>query len=414
MFRIGAHSAILMLLAGLFLLRESARPPLADLDEAFADFLSRNSRRHEERPPITFVEINDESLKEHPWPWSPLDLALFFQSGNAFAAELLATDEILAWNEEGADERSQKLPQYKKILRDNILRSPKVLLGARLGFPEDPEVIPPLQEVPLIRKLKGDLACIPEFTAIEQQTEEGFRLSSVLGFDNLPENNQPFHSVPLLLRYRGEVVPTFVLQAFLIWEKLTPDDLVVEAGKRIVVAGQFDIPIDAHGRMRVDFGVPRTRCAFDDLVLASAQVDAELVPNVPPATFKGKLLFLSRTDTKAEQLALAAGRRGSAGELFSAAIATLQARSFIRRVPAFFDWSLIALAVIATLALPRWPRGRTMAVLFVLVAVYVLAALAIFGKTLVWLPVVLPGGCLLLFVLFRLLLPARAATAPAH
>ena len=72
MFRIGAHSAILMLLAGLFLLRESTRPPLADIDEAFADFLSRNSRRHEERAPITFVQINDETLKEHPWPWSPL------------------------------------------------------------------------------------------------------------------------------------------------------------------------------------------------------------------------------------------------------------------------------------------------------------------------------------------------------
>ena len=97
MFRLGAHSAILMFLAGLFLLRESRLPPLSDLDEAFADFLSRNSHRGDEVPArMTFVEITDETLKEHPWPWSPLDLALFFQSGNNFNAELLATDEMLS------------------------------------------------------------------------------------------------------------------------------------------------------------------------------------------------------------------------------------------------------------------------------------------------------------------------------
>jgi hypothetical protein len=397
-----------MLLAGLFFLRESRLPPLADIDEAFADFLSRNSRRNEERARITLIEINNESLKQHPWPWSPLDLALFFQAGNYFGSELLATDEILAWNEEGTDERNQKLPQYKTILRDNILRSPKVLLGAKLGFPEDPQVIPPLQEVPLIRKLSGDLNPIPEFTAIEKQPEEGFRLSSALGFVNLPGANNSLHSVPLLLRYRGEVVPSFVLQAFLIWEKLTPDDIAVEAGKRIIVGGQFDIPIDERGRMRVDFGVPRTRCGFDDLVLAHAQMDAERTPPVPPETFQGKLLLLSRTDAQAAQLPLAAGRRDSAGELFSAAIATLQARSFIRRVPASFDWAVIVIATVATLALPRWPRGRTLAVLLPGVAVYALAALALFGRTLIWVPVVLPAGCLLLFLLLRLIVPPQA------
>ena len=318
---------------------------------------------------------------------------MFFQSGNNFNAELLATDEILSWSEEETDERSQKLPQYKKILRDQILRSPKVLLGARLGFPEDPEIIPPLQEVPLIRNLKGDLNAIPEYTAIEKQAEEGFRLSSVLGFVNLPDAGTPFHSVPLLFRYRGQVVPSFVLEAFLMWEKLTPDDLAVEAGKRIIVGGQFDIPIDARGRMRVDFGVPRTRCGFDDLVLASAQVDSDLAPAIPGETFKGKLLLLSRTDSNALQLPLAAGRIGSPGDLFSAAIATLQARSFIRRVPAYFDWTVIALGVMG--ALGRWPRGRTFGLVFVVSALYVLAAFALFGRTLVWLPIVLPAGCMI-------------------
>ena len=382
-------------------MRESRLPLLGTLDEAFADFLSRNSRRAEQPPSITLIEIDDESLKQHPWPWSPLDLALYFQAANSFTPAVLATDEILAWSEQGTDENSPKLPQYKKILRDHILRAPKVLLGAQLGFPEDPQIIPPLQEVPLIRKLSGDLNAIPEFTAVEKQPEEGFRLSSVLGFVNLPDTGTPFHSVPLLLRYRGQVVPTFALQAFLMWEKLTPDDLTVEVGKQIVVGGQFAIPIDARGRMRVDFGVPRPRCSFDDLVLASARVDAQLTPDLPLEMFNGKLLLLSRTDAGSALFPLALGRRGSPGELFSAAIATLQSRAFIRRVPFLFDAAFLALAILAVLIAPRFPFGASLALAGIALVIYVLIALAVFGKTLLWLPLMLPLGCVILFLLLR-------------
>jgi hypothetical protein len=401
MFRTGAQSAILMLLAGLFLMRESRLPLLGELDETFADFLSRNSRRTEEPAPVTLIEINEESLQQHPWPWTPLDLALFFQAANSFTPALLATDEILTWSEQGAEENSPKLPQYKKILRDHILRAPKVLLGAQLGFPEDPQVIPPLQEVPVIRNLSGDLNAIPEFTAIEKQPEEGFRLSSVLGFVNLPHTNVPLHSVPLLLRYRGQVVPAFALQAFLLWEKLTPDDLAVDVGRQIVVGGQFTIPIDSRGRMRVDFGVPRPRCGFDDLVLASAQIDAQLAPAVPSEIFRGKLLLLARTDQRAAELPLAAGRRGSSGELFSAAIATMQSRAFIRRVSILFDCALLAVALIGVLVAPRFSLRLTIVGSLLALAAYILVAIALFGHTLVWLPIVLPAGCVVLLFLLR-------------
>ena len=203
-----------------------------------------------------------------------------------------------------ASEGQPKLVQYKKILREHLLRAPKVLLGAELGYPEDPQVIPPLAEVPLIRKVSGDLTGIQEFTALGTQPEEDFRLSSTIGFTNLPQLEGPVHSVPLIVRYRGQVVPSFALQAVLLWEKLTADDLAVEVGKRIRVGQQFDIPIDRRGRMRVDFGVPRGRCSFEELVLASAQLEAERTPSISPELFTGKFVFLARTDSGAGQLAV--------------------------------------------------------------------------------------------------------------
>jgi hypothetical protein len=385
-------------------MRESRLDPLAGLDESFADFLSRNSLRSEEGAPLTLVEIDDESLREHGWPWTPLDFALFFQAGATFRPEILATDELLLWKE---DERGEpgKLPQYKKILREHILRAPKVLLGSELGFPEDPEVIPPLQEVTLIRKVKGDLSRIPEFTAVAAQPEEDFRLSGTIGFTNIPQGERAVHSVPLLLRYRGQVVPAFTLQAILLWEKVSADDLVVEAGHRIILNDQVEIPIDEFGRMRVDFGVPRGRCGFEDLVLASAQQEAQRPPSLASGLLAGKLLMLSRADRAAQTVPLAAARSGSRGELLAAGIATIQSRSFMKRAPLAFDCALLLVAALAGYRAPRWKKRSLWITGLVLAAVYILVALALFAKTLLWMPIVFPAGLLVFLILFRTVTP---------
>src|SRR5829696_8696226 len=128
MFRTGAQLMILVLLAGLGLLLESRREPLASWDNNFADFLAINSRRAVKQAPLTLVEINDSSLANHPWPWTPLDFSLFFQAALPFKPEVIAIDEVLDWNRLAIpDDQRQKLPQYEKILRENLLRVPKLL-----------------------------------------------------------------------------------------------------------------------------------------------------------------------------------------------------------------------------------------------------------------------------------------------
>ncbi len=406
MLRVRIHFVILVLLMGVVLLRESRQQPMREIDESFGDFLARNSQRTEKSAPATLIAIDESSLKDHPWPWTPLDFALFFQSANSFAPDALATDEILRWESDNPSQQA-KLPQYKKFLREHLLQAPKVLLGARLGFPEDPQVIPPLQEVPLVRNVHGDIRSIAEFTTIEAQAEEEFGLSTVAGFTNLERANKRHHSVPLLWRYRGQVVASFVLQAVILWEKLTLDDLVVEAGQQIKVGDRFVIPIDARGEMRVDFGVPRNVYSFDELVLASAQFDAQTTPVIPIENLKGKFLLLSRTDPASQTLRLAAGRQGSPGELMGAAIATIQNRCFLKRSPAWLEYAIILLAIILGWFVPRWPVWAVVAGAIVAIIAYTMGALALFAATLIWMPVVVPGGLACFIALYRRLSPWR-------
>lgn len=406
MFQSGAQFMILVALVGLVLMRESRQSPIDGLDESFADFLAINARRAGEPAPVTLVGIDDGSLKDRPLPWTPLEFALFFQAAEAFKPAASATSELLYWDPKLLPpDAARKLPQYQNILREHVLRSSKVLVGAKLGYPEDSSMPPPVQETPLIRNVSGDLSGIPEFTAIETQADEDFRLSSVTGFANLPQTARYTRTAPLVLRYHGQVVPSFVLQAILMWEKLTTDDVTVEPGVKITLADRVQIPIDREGRMRIDFGVHRRRCGFDDLVLSSDQLDNGRDTIVPREWLNDKLLLLARTDSAAKTVAFAPGRTASAGELFAAAIGTIQNRSFIKRAPVWFDYGIVAIMVLVARACRRWRKFSTFLIMLLGTVAYVMLAVTFFGYTLTWLPIILPGGLALFIVLFRIATP---------
>ena len=406
MFRTGAQFMFLVLLAGLALMYESRQEPLAAWDNAFADFLAMHSPRGAKPAPVTLVAIDDSSLSTQPWPWTPLEFAKFYQAVLPLNPGVCALDEVLDWSRFGlTDEQQRRLPQYEKMLRDLILSAPKNLLGSELGFPEDQSVIPALQEVPAVRNVKGPVDRIPEFTVIEHQATENFRLSSTVGFINLPPVYERANSVPLVLRYRGQVVPAFALQAVMLWLKLTPDEVAVELGSHIQLGKNLRIPINITGRMRVDFGAPRGEFSFDDLVLASEQTAAGTQPHVPLDRLKGGIVLLSRTDADARTVSFAARRKGSPGELFAAAIATIQNESFIRRAPLWAEGLVVALLMLVSFRIPRQKKWLAVVVGFLALVVYAMLAMAVFSRWLVWLPATVPLGAVLVFVILRLVTP---------
>ena len=408
MFRTGAQFMFVVLLAGLALIHGSRQEPLAAWDNAFADFLAMNSRRGAPPAPVALVAIDDSSLALHPWPWTPLEFSLFFQAVLPLKPEVFAMDDVLDWNRFGlTDEQQRRLPGYEKMLRDQILSAPKTLLGSQLGFPEDPSVIPPLQEVPTLRHVKGVTGGVPEFTLIERQPTENFRRAASIGFINLPPVYERYNSVPLVLRYRGQVVPAFALQAVMLWSQLTPDDVAVELGSHILLGKNLRIPIDSAGRMRVDFGSPRAEFSFDDLILATDPTAGKSA-QLPLHRLKGGIVLLSRTDAASRTVPLAARRKGSPGELFAAAIATIQNQSFIRRSPLWAEGLVIAAFMLIGYRIPRLKKWWAPIIGLVSLVAYVMAAMVVFNQWLVWLPATVPLGAVLVFVLLRLVTPDAA------
>ncbi len=414
-----AQLMLIVLVVGLLLMRESRQNPGAAIESGYVDWLAANTERTAPPAPLVLVEINNSSLVEkHPWPWSPLDFTLFLQAILQFDPSVAAIEHVLEWDGKSLPpEEKLKLPQYQKILHDYLLRSPKILLAAQLGVPEDPDIIPPMQPVPMLRHIQGDRKAIPEFTIVEHQPNEELRLAATLGFTNLPAGKAIARSVPLLFRYRGEVVPSFVLQAMMLWFQLTPDDIKVDVGTSIAMGDKVSIPIDDAGNMRVDFKSPYTSFGFDDLLLAVELTQANHRAAITPKKVRNRLALLARTDRASHTLSFPTGRKGSSGELYAAAIATIQTKSFIHRISPVFDLCLLASLMALSWCFLRWDKSRVLAVSGVVLVIYLLGSITVFGASLIWLPIVMPGGTMLFLVLFRWFAPkviqTQQSSAPA-
>ena len=403
MFRTGAQMFLIALVAGLFLLRESGQRWGAEVDGAFADWLTIHAPRPlAAAPPVILVAIDAASVAEHPWPWTPLDFSLFIQAAQGFSPAVVAVADVLDWDRSKLNgSEQQKLVQYERILRDALLRCPKPLLGAELGLPDDPQAIPPLQEVPLVRRVTGDAGAIPQWSVVERQAREEYRLSATTGFTNLPDPGVAARTAPMLLRYRGQIVPSFTLQAALLYLQLGADDVSGVLGSHLQLGSGVRVPINERGEMRVNFALPRTTFTFDELLLASEQVAAKLRPVVAVEKVRGSILLLARTDLPARTLHFGGRGAGTAGELMAAAIATIQSGAFPRRIAVWFDWALLAGVLLLCFRIPRWPKSRVVLGSLLALLVYTMAAMAAFGQVLVWLPLLLPAGLTLFVMLYR-------------
>ena len=377
-------------------MHESRIAPLSSVEAGFASWLTVHAQRERAPAPLTLVEISDDDLQSVPWPWTPNEFSLFLNATLPFQPPVLAVEPVMAWKNADA--------QQLAILHNQVLRPPKMLLGAELGLPEDLSVVPPMQEVPVLRHVKGDLTTLPEFTLVARQPAEEIRLAQTLGFLNLPEaaTGNPVRRVPLVFRYRGQVVPSFVLQAAMLWFSVTPDEVLVAPGESIQLGKALTIPIDARGAMAVDFAVPMTRFSRADLLLSAEQAVAKRKTIAPVLQIKHSVTLLARSDTAARSLRFADGRMGSPGELIASAIATILNRDFFQSAPFFVEVLIVADGLILACFCTRIRRRKATVICGVILCAYVLLALGVFAGTSIAMPLTLPVGLTGFVWIFRM------------
>jgi len=404
-----------VLVLGMLLLREADNQPMAGIEENFINWLAANSNGEHVSAPVTLVEINDNCMVNYSWPWTPLNYALFLNASLEFKARAVGIEPVLAWDEKQLqpDELLQQ-PQYEKILHDAILRTPKLELGAQLGFPDDPDILPPLQPLHVLRNITGAMDLVPDYTVVEAEPGEDIRLTTALGFANVPPTEQTAQHAPLVLRYRGQLVPSFILEGMMLWYGVTPEEVVVRLGSEVRLGDKLSIPINEAGSMLVDWKQPFDRVGFDDMVLAEDQLQGKHTTIIDPAILKDRLLVLARTDAQSQTLILPSGRPGSAGELFAEAIATAETSAFARP-PGRLGSELVLLVGLALArAVVSRSKIKTGLVVITFMAGYLLFCLAVFEATRVAFPLTPMVGLTVFVALYRFLTPEEKTPTGAR
>jgi len=364
---------VVLLLAVLFL-RE---PRFQRSEEIFLRWLIRHSQPAANTVPITIIETGREN------PPAPLETALLLQGILEFKPTVIAIEPILQWGERNKDQ--------EQIFIDQAMRVPKLVLGAELTATPDPDE--PVAEIAGFTRVTGRRGDLPAFSGIERQPGEDVRILSTLGSINLPEESADDLHVPLLFQYRGEVIPSFALQAALLWMRLTPGEVIIDIGTAITLPNGTKIPIRSDGTLLVN---PRMvqrarRVTLNELLLAAQQHESGAATAIRLEDIRTHLV-LARVATNAP-------------DVFAAAIGAIQANSFVRRVSWIFDCAMIILAAALSGALRRFSRVDLIIGAIAFSAGYCLIALGIISRFSIWIPAWLPLGASWISVLFAIVLP---------
>ncbi|CAN5408812.1 hypothetical protein BH20VER3_BH20VER3_01910 [soil metagenome] len=389
---------LVVILLGAFILRE---PRLRRMEDVFLSWLLTHAEGTLPPAPITQVEISRDDFQRLTPPeavqplakgeagrrsLSPLEFALFLQAVLEFHPTVIALEPIVIWRDR---DKTQE-----QVFIDQAMRVPKLLVGISLGEKSAHDIAP--DDLPAFSDVTGNSGDLAAFSGISRQPDEDIRLISTPGFINLLSPQSDRIRVPMLFEYRGAIVPSFPLQAIMLWLRVTPAEVKVELGSRIVLPNGWEIPIHRDGTCTINpvaQGSVR-RLSLNELLLAAQEHEKHRPPSRNLQDLKDHIVLLRLVGDPLQP-----------PSVFATAIATIQTNAYPRPAPRSVGWGIVAAAGVLSCFL--WMISRTNlflgAVMFA--AGYLLFALGMLAAHRLWLPTFLPLTLLAFLLVVRLAVP---------
>ena len=197
----------------------------------------------------------------------------------------------------------------------------------------------------------------------------------------------------MIFQYRGEVVPSFPLQAIMLWLRLNPTDIKVELGSRITLPNGWEIPIHRDGTLTINPLARQSvrRLTLNELLLAAQEHEKKRPPSIDIENLKDQIVLLRLAEDPLQP-----------PNVFSTAIATIQNSAYIRPAPRALAWIIILAAGLLSGFLWMISKPNLLLAATVFCAGYSLLALMFLEKNRMWLPTFLPLALLGFLLVVRL------------
>ncbi len=392
-----------VILLGALILRE---PRSQKIEDVFFSWFMEHSEPVLPPAPVTVVEIGREDFRRMTpvkattslskgeatrRSLSPLEYALFLQAVLEFQPTVVGIEPIVIWRDREKDQ--------EQIFIDQAMRVPKLLVGIELGGKGNRDLA--LEDVLTFSNVMGNRGNLPQFSGVNRQPDDDIRLISTPGFTNLPGERTNRVRVPMLFEYRGEVVPSFPLQAIMLWLRATPAEVKIELGSRIILPNGWTIPIHGDGTATINPVARQSvrRLTLNELLLAAQEHESHRPPSINVDNLKDQIVLLRISDDPLQP-----------PNIFSTAIATIQNNVYVRPSHRAVAWLIILVSALASCFLWMISKSNLVLLAIALSAGYSLLCLSLLSRNHLWPPTFLTFALMWFLVVVRLTVREPAPT----
>lgn len=385
---------LVVILLGAFILRE---PRLQRVEDIFFRWFMEHAEGVLPPAPVTLIEIGREDFQRlmpaeaKPLPageaprrsLSPLEYALFLQAVLEFQPAVIGLEPVVIWRDR------DKIQE--QVFIDQAMRVPQLLVASELGTKGSGDLSP--DDIPIFNNVSGNRGDLAVFSGVSRQPDEDIRLISTPGFIPPPSERVDRVRVPMVFEYRGAIVPSFPLQAIMLWLRVGPAEVKVELGSRIILPNGWQIPIDRAGTLMINPVAKQSvrRLSLDELLLAAQEHEKQRPPSIKSDNLKEQIVLLRLANDPLQ-----------APNVFSTAIATIQNKAYVRLASWAVGWVIILAAALLSCFLWMISRATLLLSAIIFVAGYAMAVLSLLGRDRIWLPTFLPLALLGFLLVVRL------------
>jgi len=398
------------------------------LEYRFYDMRAKMRARSKAADNVVLIGIDDRSIREiGRWPWprnymaemvdqlaeakaKVIGLDIFFSDAelNPGLQQIKMMQQVFSdkvaqakaanpkFNDPLADEFVSTLDTSAKQLDndahldDSIALAGNVVLpmyfteGAPLGKVD--KAIPPEVDKNFIANAKSDEFITPtsDFTPPYQVFAKD---AAAIGQANLtPSADGVQRAVPLVMDFNNKLMPSFALQCLRAYYNLQSDDYRFVPGKELVL-GRAHIPMDAQGRMLVDYG---NREKFPRFYFSDVRNK-----KIPMEAFQDKIVLIGMMATGAgDQWISPIGDLFPGVEIHGNVINNVIAGNYLIRpvwAPKLELGLMILFALFVALAIPHLSAGKSAIIAVVLLAATVTGGIYAFTAYGFWLKMLYPA-----------------------
>lgn len=395
---------------------ENRLPFTKALNHWWLDFCIANSSDQISSAAVSFVRIDDSYEPALPSDdLTRLDYAVILASIGKFKPRSVSIVPPLRWDEPN--------PINQKALETQCLKMPPLTLAAIAENSPTPDEKFKETRYETLARIEGDTSIVPSFNRTISYPESDLLANGKAAFTQIelsnPGNQGPAIFLPLIAKHGDDIVPSFILQSIVSFEKMGLGDVAVQlppasSRGRILVGNRFTIPVDPAGRIMLyqhaAIAPPLYKTIkASELPLAHSEEPAIKALQTELAdefqSLASNLIVLGLDRDKDRNITLANGDNISLAELITRTIATVQSGRYIQQWPLWGRIGGFGITTLAACMLYKLGRRQMASWGALLLFLYLGAHLFIFKTTLMWTPPLAPLALFVALILIGVILP---------